>query len=52
MQLRHLAIPLFRNLRGVEIDFATRLEPVPGAPPDSSPKVIRSHALIGQNGVG
>lgn len=52
MQLRHLAIPLFRNLRGVEIDFATRLEPAPGARPDSSPKVIRSHALIGQNGVG
>lgn len=52
MQLRHLAIPLFRNLRGVVIDFATKLEPAPGSPPDSSPKVIRSHALIGQNGVG
>lgn len=52
MQLRHLAIPQFRNLRGVVIDFATQLEPAPGAPPDSSPKVIRSHALIGQNGVG
>jgi len=52
MQLRHLAIPQFRNLRGVVIDFATQLEPPPGAPPDSAPKVIRSHALIGQNGVG
>jgi predicted ATPase/uncharacterized protein YnzC (UPF0291/DUF896 family) len=52
MQLRHLAIPQFRNLRGVVIDFATQLEPAPGAPPDPSPKVIRSHALIGQNGVG
>ena len=52
MQLRHLAIPQFRNLRGVVIDFATQLEPAPGAPPDFSPKVIRSHALIGQNGVG
>lgn len=52
MQLRHLAIPLFRNLRGVVIDFATQLEPAPGAPPDSASKVIRSHALIGQNGVG
>ncbi len=52
MQLRHLAIPLFRNLRGVVIDFATQLEPAPGAAPDSAPKVIRSHALIGQNGVG
>jgi predicted ATPase len=52
MQLRHLAIPQFRNLRGVVIDFATQLVPAPGAPPDSAPKVIRSHALIGQNGVG
>lgn len=52
MQLRHLAIPQFRNLRGVVIDFATQLDPAPGAPPASSPKVIRSHALIGQNGVG
>lgn len=52
MQLRHLAIPQFRNLRGVVIDFATQLDPAPGAPPSSSPKVIRSHALIGQNGVG
>jgi predicted ATPase len=52
MQLRHLAIPQFRNLRGVVIDFATQLELAPGARPDSSPKVIRSHALIGQNGVG
>jgi predicted ATPase len=52
MQLRHLAIPQFRNLRDVAIDFATQLEPTPNAPPDLSPKVIRSHALIGQNGVG
>lgn len=52
MQLRHLAIPQFRNLRGVAIDFATQLEPAQGASPDSSPKAIRSHALIGQNGVG
>ncbi len=52
MQLRHLAIPQFRNLRGVVIDFATQLGPALGAPADSSPKVIRSHALIGQNGVG
>ncbi|WP_337178547.1 AAA family ATPase [Hydrogenophaga borbori] len=52
MQLRHLEIPQFRNLRGVVIDFATHLETAPGAPSDSSPKVIRSHALIGQNGVG
>jgi len=52
MQLRQLAIPQFRNLRGVVIDFATQLEPASGAPPNSSPRVIRSHALIGQNGVG
>lgn len=52
MQLRHLAISQFCNLRGVVIDFATQLELAPGAPPDLSPKVIRSHALIGQNGVG
>lgn len=52
MQLRYLAIPQFRNLRGLAIHFATQLEPAPGATPDSAPKAIRSHALIGQNGVG
>ncbi|MRH00174.1 AAA family ATPase [Xanthomonas sontii] len=52
MQLRHLTIPQFRNLRGVAIDFATHLDPVLGAAPDLVPKTIRSHALIGQNGVG
>jgi predicted ATPase len=52
MQLRHLAIPQFRNLRGVAIDFATELEPASGASQVSAPKAIRSHALIGQNGVG
>lgn len=52
MQLRHLAIPQFRNLRGVAIDFATQLDPAPGPAPASAPKAIRSHALIGQNGVG
>ena len=31
MQLRHLAIPQFRNLRGVAIDFATELELAPGS---------------------
>ncbi|CAN7384767.1 AAA family ATPase [Variovorax sp. LjRoot84] len=48
MQLKHLAIPCFRNLRGVEIDFAMQVSPLPGA----AAKAIRSHALIGQNGVG
>ena len=52
MQLRHLAIPNFRNLRGLVIDFATRLEPRPGAATTAAPKSIRSHALIGQNGTG
>lgn len=52
MQLRHLAIPHFRNLRGVEIDFATQLSPMPGATADTAPIDIRSHALIGQNGTG
>jgi len=52
MQLRHLTIPEFRNLQSVAIDFATQLEPAPGAIPAMALKVIRSHALIGQNGVG
>jgi predicted ATPase len=52
MQLRHLAIPNFRNLRGLVIDFAAHLEPRPGAAGTASPKAIRSHALIGQNGTG
>jgi predicted ATPase len=52
MQLRHLAIPNFRNLRGLVIDFATHLEPRPGADSTAAPKAIRSHALIGQNGTG
>lgn len=52
MQLRHLAIPNLRNLRGLVIDFATYLEPRPGAASTPAPKAIRSHALIGQNGTG
>ena len=52
MQLLHLAIPHFRNLRDVAMDFATRLEPMLGETTDAPPKPIRSHALIGQNGVG
>lgn len=52
MQLRHLAIPQFRNLRGVAIDFATHVESAPGSAPAMAPRVVRSHALIGQNGVG
>lgn len=52
MQLRHLAIPHFRNLRGLVIDFSTHLEPRPGTVDTGTPKAIRSHALIGQNGTG
>jgi predicted ATPase len=52
MQLRHLAIPNFRNLRGLVIDFATHLEPRAGAASAAAAKAIRSHALIGQNGTG
>jgi predicted ATPase len=52
MQLRHLAIPQFRNLRGVAIDFATKLQAAPGSALTTAPRAIRSHALIGENGVG
>jgi len=52
LQLLHLAIPHFRNLRGVVIDFATRLAPSPSTAADAANKSIRSHALIGQNGTG
>jgi recombinational DNA repair ATPase RecF len=51
MQLKHISIKNFRNLRDLSIDFSTHLAPSPG---DESPvsKPIRSHALIGQNGTG
>lgn len=52
MQLRHLDIPHFRNLRDVAIDFAMQLWPMPGTAAEATPKAIRSHALIGQNGIG
>lgn len=51
MQLLHLAIPNFRNLRGVAMDFATHLEPSCNRT-DEPHMPIRSHALIGQNGSG
>lgn len=52
MQLLRIRIPSFRNLRGLDIAFATHLEAAAGAPADAQPKPIRSHALIGQNGTG
>lgn len=40
MQLRHLAISHFRNLREVVINFATQLSPMPGAAADLPTKSI------------
>lgn len=50
MQLLHVAIPNFRNLLGVKIDFATHFDPMPDR--EEKSRTIRSHALIGQNGTG
>lgn len=52
MQLLHISIPCFRNLRGLDITFATHLQAIGGVTADAQPKPIRSHALIGQNGTG
>lgn len=52
MQLKYLAIPSFRNLRKLKIFFATHLSPMINADANAQPKPIRSHALIGQNGIG
>lgn len=52
MQLLHIRIPIFRNLRDLDITFETHLQPNASAPADAVPKPIRSHALIGQNGTG
>lgn len=52
MQLKHLEIPEFRNLRNLEVSFATELDTATGAPTNEPAKRIRSHALIGQNGTG
>lgn len=52
MQLLRIRIPAFRNLRDLDIAFDSHLQPEAGAPADASPKPIRSHALIGQNGTG
>jgi len=52
MQLQRIRIPIFRNLRDLDIIFDSHLQPAAGAPLDAQPKPIRSHALIGQNGTG
>lgn len=51
MQLLRILIPNFRNLRDLDIAFATYSQPTASAT-DVPPKQIRSHALIGQNGIG
>ncbi|MGA8118987.1 AAA family ATPase [Rouxiella badensis] len=51
MQLLRILIPTFRNLRDLDIAFATHSQPTTSAT-DVPPKPIRSHALIGQNGTG
>ncbi|MGR7847148.1 AAA family ATPase [Klebsiella aerogenes] len=51
MQLLRILIPNFRNLRDLDIAFATYSQPTASAT-DVPPKPIRSHALIGQNGIG
>ena len=52
MQLQRLYIRNFRNLRDVEVILSTHLSPDSSRVVDSPLKLIRSHALIGQNGTG
>lgn len=48
MQLIRIQIASFRNLRGLDVRFAQFLS----APNLAEKKLVRSHALIGQNGTG
>jgi predicted ATPase len=52
MQLQRIQIPAFRNLRNLDIAFASHLQPNAGAAAQVEPKPVHSHALIGQNGTG
>ncbi|MEC4723281.1 AAA family ATPase [Noviherbaspirillum sp. CPCC 100848] len=52
MQLQRIRIPTFRNLRDLDITFETHLQAAAGTPVGAKSKLIRSHALIGQNGIG
>jgi len=52
MQLLRLQLPHFRNLREVDICFASHMPPAAGSVSNAPLRPIRSHALIGQNGVG
>ena len=52
MQLKRLRLPHFRNLRELDVVFASQQPPLVGAAAGGQNKPIRSHALIGQNGTG
>lgn len=52
MQLQRIRIKAFRNLRELDIAFASRLSESRSTLADALPKLIRSHAFIGQNGTG
>ncbi|MCA8067364.1 AAA family ATPase [Burkholderia sp. AU38729] len=52
MQLQRLCLPHFRNLRGLDVSFASHLPPAEGSALDTPPRPIRSYAMIGQNGTG
>lgn len=52
MQLQRIRIPVFRNLRELDITFDSHLQPTMGAPAEVHAQPIRGHALIGQNGTG
>lgn len=49
MQLRRLKLKNFRNLRDVEIVFASTIQDSSNS---GAPRAVNSHALIGQNGSG
>lgn len=52
MQLQRICIKAFRNLRDLDIIFASHLTATSSELANVQPKPIRSHALIGQNGTG
>lgn len=49
LQLQHLQLPLFKNLRDLDIQFSAYGSP---AFEGDAPKRLSSHAVIGQNGTG
>jgi predicted ATPase len=52
MQLQFLRLPHFRNLRELDISFTSHFSPAFEGADATKFKPIRSHVLIGQNGVG